>query len=249
MLISLYASYWAFSFRSSFAVGLYRRQAFWLGMISLVFAAVSCLDYFGAAFYPQSSGLDVVVTLSQNLTVIVAFFWIDSSVLVGRRSDPLLRDTIKWSRLRFLPWTLMLGAETLVIGYVVSQASRGTFDVSGSLPPLISVSLGVALITPFLSTAIVVPLTASRSTDSVFRTHLRWLGVVVLFLAFLAVQVLIPIANGSAVGAVQVFRSWLDTPQLNALSFATLLVATIAFFKGAKSLAPTDTLPVALQST
>jgi hypothetical protein len=222
---------------------LYRRQAFWLGTISVLFAVISFLDYFGAAFYFQSSGLDVIVTLSQNATVIVAFFWIDSSILVGRRSDPLLRDTIRWSRLRYLPWALMLGGEALVIGYVISQAVRGTFGLSGSVPPLIFASLGVALVTPFLSTAVAVPLTASRSRDPIFRKHLRWLGLVMFALALLAVQVLVPIANGSAVGAVQVFRAWLDTPQLNVLSFATILVATFAFFKGARSLAPTSTLP------
>ncbi|HZW54889.1 MAG TPA: hypothetical protein VFF30_01220 [Nitrososphaerales archaeon] len=100
--IYVYAAYWAFSARQALAVRLYRNQSLGIGLIVLAFWAS-----LGSGFTPGSAPLQLRVALIQVsfiLAVIVLFYWIDASLLASRRSDPLLRDTFRWSNLRIPFW-------------------------------------------------------------------------------------------------------------------------------------------------
>jgi len=117
--IYFYAGYWAFSIRHALAVPLYRRQALGIGFI--VLAIWTSLAEFAGV--PRSLSLRIyapLTTFSFYFLFFVIFYWIDASVLASRRSDPLLRDTLYWSKVRIPPWIanfVIWGIPLLIIGY------------------------------------------------------------------------------------------------------------------------------------
>jgi hypothetical protein len=182
-LVLVYPAVWAFIIRRALAVRVYRNQALAIGLFPLAFL-------FGLA-----TGV-----LGLSVFVLFAFYLIDSSALAGRRSDPLLRDTLHWSRLRTPLWALLL-AITLV--QVADLLSRGTVltnrepnDIIGNIGFLATVLLIAVSVAE-------VSLVAFRSRDPALRKNLGWFGVALiatLLSPLLAANV--PYMLGAAVGFV-----------------------------------------------
>jgi hypothetical protein len=161
-----YAAYWAFNIRRALATGLYRRQALWAGTMGLYFVALSTFLTVALSFNITTLSVNLLGGLLISSGFIVLFAWIDSTVRVARRSDPLLRDTLRWSRLRYF------------IGFVT---------VGGAVSALItSVNSGFAYVAPFggalLFGAIALLLSATRSGDATLRRHLKWMGLAIAML-------------------------------------------------------------------
>lgn len=96
-----FTSYKALDIRSSLAVGLYRRQAMWIGAIAGVYTILLSETFLFALVFTTSSGIvDLAVSLSQDAGIIAIFAWVDTSTRIARRADPLLRDSLKWRRVR-----------------------------------------------------------------------------------------------------------------------------------------------------
>src|SRR5690349_14769390 len=89
----LYSAYWAFSIRSVLSIRLYRRQAFWLGAMGVYFVSLSAFLSVALTLELNALSVNVLGAAIISFGFVLIFFWIDSTVLVARRSDPLFRDT------------------------------------------------------------------------------------------------------------------------------------------------------------
>lgn len=167
-LLATYSAFWAFTIWRTLSVRLYRNQAFGMGVVAASFA-LFYLDQFtpvvtGVGLGPEFIPLHILV-------FITLFYWVDATILAARRSDPLLRDTVHWSYLRFVLWVLL--AVTIVIS-VLAQPQK---------PPL-SAFLLVAI-----SGAVSLPLAARRSGVASMRKLLKWFGAFSLLLIAIVILV------------------------------------------------------------
>jgi len=177
-----YAVYWAFSIRRALAVRLYRNQELALGFV----AASQFLDATShAVFIPL--GFYLAYFVGEAIVSLVVIYYIDASVLAGRMSDPLLRDTLHWRRLRTFIWPG-------IVIYLVAIVSVATYSQysTGGIPFFTLNAVSVLFYLAWGSIFVVaIPLTALRSKDPLLRSHLGW------FTAFIALGfILAPVGNG-----------------------------------------------------
>ncbi len=219
VFIFAYAAFWAFNIRRALAVRLYRNQALGIGIVAVGLAsglAILQLPLGDLWFLPVYSAF------------IIVFYWIDASVLASRRSDPLLRDTLHWSKLRILLWALN------TIPMVVLLSFIAYFRIlEGSIPPDPGILGEIGFSAPFFVTTIsgaaFVPIIAQRSKNITLRKHFRWFG---LFVAF--VFLLDPLGSLTT-----------NDPFLMTLSFfVALLGGGYCLYRSARSLVPLNRLSV-----
>src|SRR2546426_3659061 len=165
--IFAYGAYWAFAIRRALASRDYRRQALWLG--------VNCI--FWIAVFPDKNIFNNVynalaVGFYYSFLPVLLFAWIDASVRVARRSDPLLRNTLHWNKLRWLIWA--------IIAFATISNFLLFFDnlLTGIPPSGILAWLGwVPSLATLLSGCPAILLSAIRSKDPTFRRSLKWFGM------------------------------------------------------------------------
>jgi hypothetical protein len=225
--IGLYAAYWAFSIRRSLVGHIYRSHALWLGAVCVLFAATNFLTY--------STNVAVSDALNVYYAILIAalFAFIDSTVLVARRSDPLLRRILGWDRLRIAIW-IDIVALVVIFNLPVIDPS-----FVASINPVVGAILITALFTlPFIAGAPALLIGARRSMDPVLRGSLKWLGVAFLLL----------VVVGSAVGALVTsllpglsqFDQYYSYPAIPGGIFT--LISAYAFYRSSRSLAPINRL-------
>lgn len=125
---------------------------------------------------------------------------------VSHRSDPLLRETLHWGRLRIVVWSLAISSVAAVFLILVVSAfapvSTSPFISNLVTFPQIVVNLSV------LITAIpALLLSARRSGDAVFRRSLKWFGFfgiayLLLFVWYIVSLFIVGFANYPNVGIV-----------------------------------------------
>jgi hypothetical protein len=206
----LYSAYWAFSIRRVLSIRLYRRQAFWLGAMGVYFVSLSAFLSVALTLELNALSVNVLGAAIISFGFVLIFFWIDSTVLVARRSDPLFRDTLHWSRLRYLFWLVTIGG------------GIGAFFTS--------LNSGFAAATPFGTAlffgAIALLLSAKRSGDMTLRRHLRWTGLCI-FLLWLASQAEDPLSTFIT-----------DTYLAQSLTWPLVAAGAYSLYRSAKSLVP-----------
>lgn len=223
--IFLYAAYWAFTIRRALAVRIYRNQALGVGLISLTWIIVF-INYVVVSVqlgYVAYSIVDVLVWGN-------FLYFIDASVLDGRQSDPLLRDTLHWRSIR--PWVWVV----FVAGALVSIPATAYYvNVTGgdfsTLNPLVS----NFLLSPYswlvgLIGLVALPTTAARSKDPLLRRQLVWFSGFIVAIA--------AVGLGNYVSASAYAASSLP----GYLLFAFLLVGGFCLYKSARSLVPLNRL-------
>jgi hypothetical protein len=157
VFIFSFAAYWAFNVRRALALRLYRNQAFGIGLVSIMFPALAILFSSGLTYY---------------ISLLVIFYWIDTSVLAARRTDPLLRDTLHWSKLRILIWVLNL----VGVGVTATLAiTNSDYTYLPSDPILLGLTSVPGFSIP-ISALVILPLIARRSKDLNLRKHIIWFG-------------------------------------------------------------------------
>src|SRR5256712_4362486 len=110
-----YAAYWAFTIRRFLIHRLYRRQASWVAGMGIYFVALSSFLTFAIFYSLNTIYVNVLGGLLIGSGFVVIFAWMDSTIRVARLSDPLSRDTLRWSKLRyFLGFVTAGGAGRLV---------------------------------------------------------------------------------------------------------------------------------------
>jgi hypothetical protein len=177
-----YAAYSAFSIRRALTTRLYRNQALGVGLV----VVAEVLDFIAHSVF-ANPGTYIAYFVLEAMWTLFVFYFIDVSILAGRRSDPLLRNTIHWRTLRVFLWpavAAMMAAIILVAAY--SQVATGTV-------PFSTLNL-ISVVFNFLALASVgvvgFLITALRSKDPRLHAHFAWIGA---FFAF----VLLPALPGN----------------------------------------------------
>jgi hypothetical protein len=183
VLIYAYATYWAFNIRRALAVRLYRNQALGIGLGSLGFTLMN-MSFLVGSLNPNF----IYPVLPDLVPFILFFFWIDTSVRVARRSDPLLRDVLEWRRVRIILWSLIIIsiASLSLILAVIGQLTTYIPTLSG--PVVEYVLFVIPIFVTFVSGAIYVTVSAVRSKDRTLRRHLLWFGLFAVCLLGAAVS-------------------------------------------------------------
>jgi hypothetical protein len=172
-----YVSYWALIVRRALGIRVYRKQALGIASIALILASTEIATTFDAyIFYKNATaavgnggfGLFFVFLL-------LLFYCVDSSVLTARRTDPLSRDTLHWSKLRLFLWipTAIVAAIVIPIDIYSAVLSSNPIPAPASLFTL----LFPAIFIPIVSAVILLPLVARRAGDFALRMQLKWFGV------------------------------------------------------------------------
>jgi hypothetical protein len=208
-----YAAYWAFSIRHALSVPLYRRQAFGIGFIILALWAT--MGTF--ILVPSSDPVQIYLPLTNGVFYFlfaVLFFWIDASVLASRRSDPLLRDVLYWTKIRIpfwivniIVWVIPLSA--IFYGAIadtnfLNQLNNGTLPNS---PAFIALQYIYNLpILVLICGLIYIPAIAIRSKwDKSLRRHFIWfapLSIGLFLLFFNPAPLPVPFFAGHLLGGI-----------------------------------------------
>jgi hypothetical protein len=223
-----YGAYWALTIRKALMNYLYRRQALWVGGVAIYFVAQSA--FIALAIFYNATGFYVNLLAAAFIALGFAaiFVWIDSTVLVARRSDPFQRDTLHWSKLRyFIGITSTIGLFFNVLFNVIFTNSSTSYILLGS-PPLLGF-IGTIL---FLG-AIALLVSARRSGDMTLRRHLRWFGLGAGLL-WVAGQVGSPWARASG-----------DSILVPIITYSLFAIAAYCLYRSAKSLVPLGRLSLA----
>jgi hypothetical protein len=222
--VGVYGAYWAFSIRRTLVGPVYRGHAFWLGVVSfMLYAALAIVNL---------SSSSLIVSVAQSIviltTIAVVFGFVDSTVPIMRRSDPLLRGILHWSRVRIALWL-----DVCLAGlYFVYSAIDPSFGSSG-----VWAVLGFPLLLlPFIIGAPALLIGVRRSRDPILRRSIEWFtGLLLLFLAnaLLSFMVLI----------VFDVTSYAATYSYPALVFAPgMFLGSYCLYRSARSLAPINRL-------
>ena len=188
--VGLYAAYWAFTIRGKLMGRIYRNHALWLGVLGLLVAVPT------KQVIPLTSNNPFLNSLAAFYgyfpwPLLIIFAFIDSTIPVMRRSDPLLRNILYWRKLRWGLWVVL--AFRTVLGVYVSiyfptcwlAASVACYGVNNS--PWLEAAFGnsIAWITvmPLILGAAAFLIGARRSRDMMLRESVKWLGVGFLVLS------------------------------------------------------------------
>jgi hypothetical protein len=223
--ITLYAGYWAFSIRKALASRIYRNHALWLGVFCFPFALSSFITY------TNSQVISELLNFYFAALILSVFAWVDSTIPIARRSDPLLRNILHWDKVRLVVWPFLFGlaAVILYLGATINFTTN---------PPLLFFQLLVAFIAgPFVIGAPAMLIAARRSGDSVLRGSLKWFGV---FLLMLLLNIIITTVVQQGVLGVSTYDLYYSYQALPGA--ALIILAAYSLYKSARSLAPTNRL-------
>jgi len=193
--VGLYAAYWAFAIRGKLMGRIYRNHALWLGVLGLLIAIPT------KQVIPLTSNNPFINSLAAFYgyfpwPLLIVFAFIDSSIPVMRRSDPLLRSIFHWEKLRLGLWILLAFRTALGI-YVsiysptcwLSTSSLACTSYAMSNPAWLVAASGMAgnyigwiTLSPLILGAAAFLIGARRSRDMMLRESVKWLGVGFLLL-------------------------------------------------------------------
>jgi hypothetical protein len=222
-------AYWAYIIRHSLAVGIYRNQALGITVLGILLGIGILASSTIRGSDPTSLFLgDLFAALPYGFT----FYWVDASMLAVRRADPLLRDTFKWTRTRFIFWPLLLtGLFLLLLSPFIPASLLTPLEIDVALA-LIYFSVGA----PFVFGVVLLPVLARRSGDASLPRHLRWFAffalMLVLFRVGLVAQLLVYGSNAS------------NSVYLTLGNILLLSVAEFCLYRSARALAPLNPVSV-----
>jgi hypothetical protein len=223
------AAYWAFSIRRVVNNKYLRSQCVWLGTVSVGLIPVLPTPY--------SSNLSVTLytdILFLSLLPLLILAWIDSTVRIDRRSDPLLRDALGWSRLRIGVWIMTV--LFVVLPYIFLRG-----EIAGTVPAVLQTFASIAPYLPALiAGAPALLISARRSKNSVRRENVKWLG---LFALFVLLSIFAVVFASIGVTAIPPgFFYFLAFKGIYILAYVAfeflVIVAAYCLYRCAKSLAP-----------
>jgi hypothetical protein len=220
--IMLYAAYWAFSIRRSLVGRVYRSHALWLGALSILVVVQRTGNNSTNPIF------NLVGAISLFILFPVLFAFIDTTVRVARRSDPLLRGILQWEKLRIVAWVDIVGLEAVIIATIVSPAF-GNSDLGNILWTILAAF-------PFVVGGPALLIGAKRSRDLVLRRSLKWLGVALLnaLIGMVVEDILSSLPN---ISLTDFYYSYPALP-----GAALSIVGGYALYRSARSLAPINRL-------
>ena len=247
--VFLYGAYWAFAIRRALVGRIYRSQALWLG--ALFIAGLIASD---GVLLPSSSNPFVTAILKflayGPWPILVVFAFLDSTIPVLRRSDPLLRSILHWKWLRMMIWCVLVFT---TIFAVYATIYLPTCFTTANTPACISAATGnsvwLGAVVGFwggyywVDASFVLILgvaglliVATRSSDRVLRHSLKWLGVGLLCVPCL---VLVSVVEGIIGNSYYDMIYSYGIVPWNAVA----ILLGYALYRSARSLAPLNRLP------
>ena len=212
-----YSVFWAFSIRHLLSVRFYRDQALGVGLVAIGWAA------FNYSFLLSNN---VIPNLAFAVASLLSFYWIDASILAGRKSDPLYRNTLHWRELRRMLWPVVVAAVGIeLVGLLFAPPDFAIIISSGIVakPPVVPLALLLVMfLTVFVPGPVYLLASAFRSRDPTFRKNLQWFG---LFAASFSILLSVAVASGQST--------------IIALAY---IAGTYCLYRSAKSLAPINRL-------
>jgi hypothetical protein len=233
LFLTLFAAYEAFVIQRALPVRLYKNQARGIGLVALALLLLIISQEIITPFTLNGSGAfgTPINYPFIYFTWLVLFYWIDASIRTARRSDPLLRDTLRWSQVRIIVWTVTAGSMLVALSLVLYAVIATGFPIFLKFPlPLggeQSVLNFLPFVPPVLLGAIYLPIAGYRSRDPTLRRHIAWFGLFVLCIMAMLLLFQAPVT-------------------VSALSTSEVLLLALYFlYRGARSLAPLNKLPLA----
>jgi hypothetical protein len=178
-----YGAVWAFRIRRALMSPLFRERARWVGVVGLFFAILVASNLLIRAFAVNNFYLSFLEYCITNAAGLVTFAWIDTTIKMARRSDPLNRNTLKWKQLRYVIWTFTF-ITTAGSLFSVAYMRLNFFSSAGASGDFVTGAFGWVL---FGFIALV--LSYRRSRDPILKEHLKWFGLF-LFVLFVVDTVL-----------------------------------------------------------
>ena len=194
-------------------------------------------DYLYFFFLPYNQVADLAVSILQGMVILAIFAWVDTSALIARRSDPMLRDSIHWSKLRRPLWFLLPVDYAIALLYSIYFILSGG-SLSAPSPPVEILLLTIFITAPFAFGAVLLPLSSKRSGDLIFRRHLRWFGLLAFTVLLLGLLYGSVLSAGEGIGFLDLSQALLRQPYLNLAFYGILVLAAALLVKTAGSLAP-----------
>jgi hypothetical protein len=237
-----YAAYWSFAIRRALRVPLYKRQLVWVGSTSL-YAIFLIFTYYvsgpGPAFIPSALASNPSVSAINKaayvLLPVVLLVWLDSSVQVARRSDPLLRDPFRWNRSRVLLWATIIFGSVLIS--ITALAPPQPVLSDHNIISVFGYTLGFALQYLVLAVAAVALLVGGRrSGDANFRGSQGW------YFAALVVTIAGNVASFLLIAGNPLADTPVDLAWGFAQNFIVWPLALYLLYKCARSLVPLNKL-------
>lgn len=223
-----YAGYWGLAVRRGLVVPQYRNQALAASFPGLYNVLLS----FVTGALPVSQGSErwaiVVSGLVDFGLLLVLLYWVNATVSIARRSDPLERDTFRFSAVRYI-WALLLIAPAAFL--VVYNPIALVYTVASPLDPLSLFLADSLFLVLYPFGAAILFVSASRSRDRTLRNHVRW------FAAALAFYILV-FAGGSVWRATGGFASGPEALLIDVFFLGGQFIVAYCFYRSAKSLAP-----------
>ncbi len=181
----VYAAYWAFDTRRALAVRVYRNQALSTGILTLVL----WFSFYAFVTFSNSSNLQLAdgVTAIAFSSVLLAFFYFtDVTMRAARRSDPLLRDTLYWSKLRIPLWIIVGFSFGAILGITFYAIATNDLNLLTGINTgafenfLLNLVFNYFTYIPFVG-IIFLPAVAIRAKwDRGLRLYFLWVALVIL---------------------------------------------------------------------
>lgn len=169
-----YALYWAFDIRRALSSPVFRNQALGMGLLAAGWAAFLALGTFFIGSNGFNSGLPGVAGfLSFVSAIVLTYYWFDASIIAAQRTDPFLRDTLRWRMARYPAWMLLILFLSLIAAGTYSQ-QVAAFAFS----PILSGVLLVLLVVVVLGLpGVTFAISVRNSRNPTLRRHLTWSGL------------------------------------------------------------------------
>ena len=182
-----YAIYWALDTRKALAVRVYRSQALATGLLALM-VWLSYTSIFELSGSPNEQLSQGVTVIAFEALLLALFYFADVTVKASRRSDPLLRDTLHWSKVRIPLWlaiSVSYGVFLVVVAYgtitnnlaILNAISTGDFGNA-----VFNIDFNYLIYLPFVGVIPLVVVWFRAKWDRTLRRHFLWLIVALVML-------------------------------------------------------------------
>jgi len=189
IVVCLITAVSAFNERRGMTVRMRRNLAVGIALVALAVAWIA-LNFI--INHPECCNLvgDGYSFLQGNVPSLIIFYWIDAAVLAARRTDPLMRDTLHWSRVRIVLWGIVLFSTSvylfvILLYYdVIVGKSIGAGFNGAPFGNNIITYLGSAptVLIPLFAAPILLVVVWRRSRDPTIRQHLKWFALAAITL-------------------------------------------------------------------
>ena len=206
----LYGAYWSLTIRRGFSGWIYRNQALGISLICFAFIVELLGNLLTLRLLPNNSGLSELSFLLRFYVLLMfTFYWIDNSMRTIHDIDPLSRDTLHWSKLRYVAWALSLACIGIISVYIaITAAITGNYQflvtsTPGILPAIIMFLVPIPIYVYTACGVIALPIGALRSKDKNLQKQIAWFALANLFFFVLGVLATMLVSSSFLQNAIQ----------------------------------------------